>query len=432
MTAEIAIINKSAVALAADSKVTLTIGAQQKTYDTVNKLFSLSKTEPVGAMVYGNAEFMQFPWETILKEYRRRGPHRKFDTIFAWADDLIAFLTTFFPFTDEDEDALVGRSSSTAIEHIVSRFVAFARGQVLESGLKAEFDLHIAKLNELPDFFSAGTWNDLLPRLAPIFDRVSAAGIGAAAPGLQPVLRAYAELLIKKTTLSPASSGLVVAGFGEKELLPSLFAVEIEGIVGGKIKGIERARVDATRKTQGVICPFAQSDMVYRFMEGIDGELEEQIRGGVGELLLRNARETASALGHPKEQIDALMPAFATARDAALNEFWSQAKKLRGNRFAQPIVEMTASLPKDELAHLAESLVSLTSLQRRVSREIETVGGAVDVAVISKGDGFVWIKRKHYFSADRNLRFVNGYFSEYEQRGRGDQNDDGGVNDDRS
>lgn len=71
------------------------------------------------------------------------------------------------------------------------------------------------------------------------------------------------------------------------------------------------------------------------------------------------------------------------------------------------------SLPKDELANLAESLVSLTSLQRRVSREIETVGGAIDVAVISKGDGFVWIKRKHYFSADRNLRFVNAYFSEH-------------------
>jgi len=52
-------------------------------------------------------------------------------------------------------------------------------------------------------------------------------------------------------------------------------------------------------------------------------------------------------------------------------------------------------------------------LQRRVSREIETVGGAIDVAVISKGDGFVWVKRKHYFNPDRNLRFVNGYFSEY-------------------
>jgi len=27
----------------------------------------------------------------------------------------------------------------------------------------------------------------------------------------------------------------------------------------------------------------------------------------------------------------------------------------------------------------------------------ETVGGPIDVAVLSKGDGFVWIKRKSYF-----------------------------------
>jgi hypothetical protein len=30
------------------------------------------------------------------------------------------------------------------------------------------------------------------------------------------------------------------------------------------------------------------------------------------------------------------------------------------------------------------------------------VGGAVDVAVISRGDGFVWLKRKHYFSQELN------------------------------
>src|SRR4051812_10208603 len=69
MTAEIAILNKTAIALAADSKVTLSTGGKQKTYDTVDKLFSLSKTEPVGAMIYGNAEFVGFPWETIIKEY---------------------------------------------------------------------------------------------------------------------------------------------------------------------------------------------------------------------------------------------------------------------------------------------------------------------------------------------------------------------------
>jgi len=43
VTAEIAILNKSAIALAADSAVTISVGPnQQKIYDTADKLFELS------------------------------------------------------------------------------------------------------------------------------------------------------------------------------------------------------------------------------------------------------------------------------------------------------------------------------------------------------------------------------------------------------
>jgi len=38
-----------------------------------------------------------------------------------------------------------------------------------------------------------------------------------------------------------------------------------------------------------------------------------------------------------------------------------------------------------------------------------TVGGPIDVAVITKGDGFVWVKRKHYFRAELNPRFMSRY-----------------------
>jgi len=69
-----------------------------------------------------------------------------------------------------------------------------------------------------------------------------------------------------------------------------------------------------------------------------------------------------------------------------------------------------AVLPKDLLAEGAESLVTLTSFKRRMSRpSAETVGGPMDVAVISRGDGFVWIKRKHYFRPELNPQFMSQY-----------------------
>ena len=54
---------------------------------------------------------------------------------------------------------------------------------------------------------------------------------------------------------------------------------------------------------------------------------------------------------------------------------------------------------------MAESLVRMTCLKRHVTTDDETVGGPVDVAVITKGDGFIWIKRKHYFDASLNQHY---------------------------
>jgi hypothetical protein len=52
MTTEVAIINKEAIALAADSAVTVKISDDTKIYNSANKLFALSKFHPVGIMIY--------------------------------------------------------------------------------------------------------------------------------------------------------------------------------------------------------------------------------------------------------------------------------------------------------------------------------------------------------------------------------------------
>ena len=78
-------------------------------------------------------------------------------------------------------------------------------------------------------------------------------------------------------------------------------------------------------------------------------------------------------------------------------------------KFSLPIIEMVSLLPKEELPHLAESLVALTSLKRHVSDDVETVGGPIDVALISRGDGLVWIKRKQYFRPELNPTFGVNY-----------------------
>ncbi|MDV4247332.1 hypothetical protein MSC36_15520 [Acinetobacter baumannii] len=103
MTAEIAILNPHGVALAADSAVTI---GSQKIINSAIKLFSLSKTEPVGVMVYGNANLLNIPWETLIKIYRKEHAKNRFEKLENYAESFLSFLkarVTIFDLNIQDQ-----------------------------------------------------------------------------------------------------------------------------------------------------------------------------------------------------------------------------------------------------------------------------------------------------------------------------------------
>jgi len=51
-------------------------------------------------------------------------------------------------------------------------------------------------------------------------------------------------------------------------------------------------------------------------------------------------------------------------------------------------------LPKKELGETAASLIKLNSFQQKVMNSVETVGGPIDVAVISRNSGLEWTREK--------------------------------------
>ena len=46
------------------------------------------------------------------------------------------------------------------------------------------------------------------------------------------------------------------------------------------------------------------------------------------------------------------------------------------------------------MAQMARNLIELTAFKKKMSVEADTVGGPIDVAVISKNDGFTWVEKK--------------------------------------
>ena len=142
--------------------------------------------------------------------------------------------------------------------------------------------------------------------------------------------------------------------------------------------------------------------MVYQFMQGMDPlyldylyESVESHLGSYTEILLKSLDK------YSDEERELIGEALKETHEGIAEAFVQQVDTVGKREFARPVVDVVAMLPQDQLAEMAEALVNLTSLKRKVSFQTETVGGPTDVALITKGDGFIWIKENTTFH--RNL-----------------------------
>ena len=71
MSVGVCIINQNGIALAADSAGTFTNQNNKMFYNSVNKVFSLSKNNILGAIAYGNLSIYNVSVDQILKEFSK-------------------------------------------------------------------------------------------------------------------------------------------------------------------------------------------------------------------------------------------------------------------------------------------------------------------------------------------------------------------------
>ena len=419
MTAEIAILNKTAVALAADSAVTISAGQkQEKIFDTADKLFELSLTQPIGIMVYNGLSFMEMPLPSLIKAFREI--HNNFDTVEQAARSFLKYLNEIGQespekvlerslkdvtpvlkyITDAHEDQFMGalfndefpgksvdEIAAIVFSHIVDPFITS-----LSKRKKADF-IDAAKiiLRKEDREFLEGLID---PRFSSFDDGR---------------LLKVCELVITKDYFSSSRTGIVVAGFGAKERFPKLISNEIDGLLISAVKYRVTGKYDIDREgAKAAVLPFAQKEMVDRFLYGLDDEIQKGVKDFCREGVSKISDEIFDKVKvRSKAKLDALKKSAKTAEASFLASLNDKAFKTIREQSRKEIEDMVEFMPKPELAKMAEALVELTSIKRRVSRGMETVGGPIDVAVISKAEGFVWVKRKHYFPPELNARYFD-------------------------
>lgn len=434
MTAEVAVMNKQAIALAADSAVTFQEETGQKIFPSASKIFTLSKYQPVGIMVYGSADFMQVPWETIIKVYRNNLGKKTFKTVADYAEN-------FLTFVGNEKQLFSDDVQNWYVENSIYSYFLFIREQIIENvdkdiEVKGSIDEQTTKkiisdvitqhfekwqeaepISSIPDSFR----NDLKEKYGDLILREKEK-VFEKLPLTPNSSDKLTEIAINLFTKFPTglmlgnTSGIVIAGFGTEDIFPVLESFSIEGKIDSYLKYKKNeekcAEINFQKDSAGAaIIPFAQTEMVSTFMTGADPNYHnaidtdmEQIFISYPQVLVDNidclsAKEKENLKKHLKE-----------IGQKEFNKYRAKLLEYRTEHYINPVMKVVQGLPKDELAAMAETLISLTSFKRRVSMEEETVGGPIDVAVISKGDGFVWIKRKHYFQRELNQQFFDNYY----------------------
>jgi hypothetical protein len=429
MTAEIAIMNKEAIAIAADSALTLTEEKGEKIFTSANKIFSLSKFQPVGIMIYGNASFMGVPWETIIKSYRKLLGYKEFNQLEDYYDDFLLFLSsekTLFPESEQD-NFFMGyvysffNSVVTELKEEVESIIK-EKGEITENEIKLNLSKIIKSyLKPWEDKEYVFPFNKNHFNLFKTRFNVSINDAKKTIFEQLPLTKSDSEKLteiainffLKSNVIYPDISGVVIAGFGKNDIFPVIKSFLIEGMAINLLKHKENKHTKISFQSNAVIVPFAQSEMVATFMEGIDPNYQVAIENDLidifdkyPDILVDNIKK----LTEPEK--NELKNRLKEISKSVLDNYINELIKYQRKNYVDPVIKVVGILPKDELAAMAESLVNLTSFKRKVSMASETVGGPIDVAVISKGDGFIWIKRKHYFKPELNPHFFATYYKE--------------------
>ena len=280
MTAEIAILNRAAAVLAADSAMTL--GGVEKVYPG-DKLFPLHLHHPVGVMIYESAEFMGVPWETLIKMYSSSLGDELLPSVAEYANGLFKFVSSpeICSKSAQRTSALMTfESSFSQIYDIVIDEVEDDAKQRDENRLfRRAIEVYISILEKHTQIVDDSLVSEISHEMEEEIDDRIDDTFGrdfAVTKAARTLLHRVAKLSIERNRLSPMKSGVVIAGFGKEDLFPSLVVTETDGFVGSLRSSVDETAI--TRDgTRAVVAPFAQGEVIETFMDGSDPEFLQTI-----------------------------------------------------------------------------------------------------------------------------------------------------------
>ncbi|MHC2535999.1 hypothetical protein [Bradyrhizobium diazoefficiens] len=413
MTAEVCIMNRLAVVLAADSAATVSQwtgeNVETRYFKGSNKIFQLSDHHPVGLMIFDSADIMRVPWEIVVKTFRSQLGSKSFNTVKEYAAEFFGFLeqaSLMFPGSIQEEVFLDAARLAAVLTVNRENYPDTDADRLAEN--KQILERRAQELDQLP--FPDGLTDELLKEAMAKYIQPLAVHIGefrgTFGRGFPEDLSDLAIIGIAEIFKRPGShlsgSGLVFAGFGDHEIFPAYTEFKSCGVVCGKHIAIHTSDFSITHDVPARLSPFAQTAMSDTFSLGISEDVYSSVMTTLTAHLADFARKMIADSGGNVASI----PDFDSVVAEARREMGADVLDRARREHSMPLRRVLSVLPVDEMAELAETLINLQALKEKVTKNSETVGGPVDVAIITKTEGLVWVKRKHFFDIGLNSRYL--------------------------
>lgn len=424
MTCEVVVMNRLGIVLAADSAITFQNnsdkGATTSFSTGANKIFQISNHEPVGAMIFNNASLHEIPWELVLKSFRAQLVETSYESINHYGDALTDFIVknkNLFPNTHLEEQTkkfiassvfrvlnwavfissdLKDKSKSlTEHQKAWDEFVIHAKDFLKNTPFSQSFNATKLKrisakytpwLNDLLPSFLAN--ESEFPHLAPVINTLEFSKLA-----IETLVRLY------KWVLNDNYTGVVIAGYGKEQCFPAYVEHKYYGFIDNiLIVELGKQEILSHEGSDSQIEAFAQQAMVETFVKGYSFGTWNSVMDEFSAQAKRISEELALKTGFE------LPPNWNEELKKYSDEFSKVWTKILRDQYL-PLRKVIAGLSVQEMSELAETLVMLESLKEKVTVRTQSVGGPVDVAVITKHEGLVWIKRKLYFDPNLNSRY---------------------------
>jgi len=402
MSCGICIFNNKGIAIAADSAATLSISLNVKEssiinraiYNTVNKIFCISNKPPIGAIIYNNLNFMNIGLNQILSEY----------SIWLINEPIYDFkniIDSFSKFLVEKKDYYnFAKYESLYVKGIIDSVLSQIEQRLLnnvqtKSRINTESDLDdllqnrendIKKNYQISKFenleYIDSEYKNYFESILSNYTNISILDQNQQIKIWQ-LIKYDIEINLKSNELC---SGVFFVGYGEKNSIPHYVHIEIFSLINNHLIYKIIDQTDENSNSARII-PMAQKATVENFLYGISPFLYKEFFIYLKDLFDHYIAEESKISTNTDDVRKKIEKFKINIIDYVDN--WRNDNK-------QKFYKILNLLEISDLADFAENLVNMTILNSKFGLSIDqqTVGGPTDVAIISKSEGFVWIKKK--------------------------------------